>query len=268
VFLLSGNLLARADDATNPAVQQATIDRALAAWEKRTSDTKTFACRFTCFRYDPAFFPPQQRKSQQPQRESHGEIKYAAPDKGLFSETDEWHWTMSPVTQKLEKQCGQTELWAFDGSRLSMIRDENRTVERFSVPTTKIQRTWLMSFLLPSDSQGKPRPLELLPPPFGFAIKADELKVRFAIRVITSTESREKIWLELTPKLSSDSSRFSKIELILGANEIPDAIQMVSSNGSDREVLLFDHEEFDSAEAFAADTFAPHPEGFKLIESK
>jgi hypothetical protein len=59
----------------------------------------------------------------------------------------------------------------------------------------------------------------------------------------------------------------SKVEVILGDSGTPSAIQIYSTNGTDRDVFLFDHEEFNPPDPFPDGAFSPQPKGYKLVDS-
>ena len=266
VVIVGGEALVRASDS---AVDQAEVDTALARWEKKTSETKTFKCHFTCLRYDPVFYPSQEGKPERPMRTSEGTIYYAAPDRAAIFESEAWHLELNPASRKLEERLSPREHWTFDGECLYRVDDNSKSVEKIHVPAKGETGlfAWFVSRFLPIDGDGKPRPLEFIIRPFGFAVSADDLKQRFSIELIAPRDANHTTRLEFRPKSASDRGRVSKVDVILGVSGMPSAIQICSTNGTDREVLLFDHEEFNPPNPFPDDTFAPRPKGYKLIES-
>jgi hypothetical protein len=71
--------------------QQAALDQLLAAWETRNAAVRTWACTFHKWEYN-AWSPADANGERLHFSESTGELKYAAPDKGLFrvKETKQW----------------------------------------------------------------------------------------------------------------------------------------------------------------------------------
>jgi hypothetical protein len=132
VVIIGGEALARASDS---AVDQPEIDSALARWEKKTSETKTFKCHFTCLRYDPVFHPSRVRESEQPMRTSDGTIYYAGPDRAAISESEARHLELNPATRKLEERLSSREHWTFDGECLYRVDDDAKSVEKIHVPS-------------------------------------------------------------------------------------------------------------------------------------
>ena len=245
---------------------QAEIDTALARWEKKASETKTFKCHFTCLSYDPVFYPSQAGKPEQPMRTSDGTIYYAGPDRAANSESEARRLEFNPATGKREERPSSArEQWTFDGGCLYHVDHGARTVEKIHVPS-KIEGG-LFSWLVPIDGDGKPRPLEFIIRPFGFAVSADDLKQRYSIQLVTSRDAIRGTWLEFRPKSDSDRGRASKVDVILGDSGMPSAIQICSTNGIDRDVLLFDQEEFNPPDPFPDGAFSPQPKGYKLVDS-
>ena len=64
--------------------QQADVDWLLGRWEQHGAGVKTFDCEFTRFEYDGVF-----DAGDKPSFIDKGEIRYAAPDKGLFRVEEE-----------------------------------------------------------------------------------------------------------------------------------------------------------------------------------
>jgi hypothetical protein len=79
------------------------------------------------------------------------------------------------------------------------------------------------------------------PLPFVFGAKADTLKKRYAMRLITPPGVMDQIWLEALPRMQADAANFSKVELILQARDLmPFAMQIYKPGGQDRDVFQFD----------------------------
>ena len=78
------------------------------------------------------------------------------------------------------------------------------------------------------------------PLPFVFGAKAQTLKKRYWMRIITPPHVRDQIWLEALPREQRDAANFSKVELILQRDLMPFAIQIFKPGGQDRDVFQFD----------------------------
>jgi TIGR03009 family protein len=205
-----------------PPEQQAALDQLLAAWETRNAAVRTWACTFRKWEYN-AWSPADANGERLAFAESTGELKYAAPDKGLFrvKETKQW----SPEARRYEIRGGDTgEHWVCNGESIYEFRHSERQLRE-----TK----------LPPEMRGKA--ISDGPLPFVFGAKADTLKKRYWMRIVTPPDVRDQIWLEALPKHQLDAANFSKVELILQARDLmPFAIQMYKPAGQDRDVYQFD----------------------------
>ena len=202
--------------------QQAALDQLLAAWETRNAAVRTWACTFRKWEYN-AWSPADANGERLAFAESTGELKYAAPDKGLFrvKETKQW----SPEARRYEIRGGDTgEHWVCNGESIYEFRHSERQLRE-----TK----------LPPEMRGKA--ISDGPLPFVFGAKADTLKKRYWMRIVTPPDIRDQIWLEALPKHQFDAANFSKVELILQARDLmPFAIQIYKPAGQDRDVYQFD----------------------------
>jgi TIGR03009 family protein len=181
------------------------VDRVLQAWEKRSAGVKTFECSFTRFQYNTVFAPANQPVV--PVVDS-GTIKYAAPDKGLY---------------KVEGE--RAEQWICDGKSIYQYNYAEKKVIEYKIPP-QVQGHAIVN----------------TPLPFLFGAKAQELKQRYWIRIITPPANRaQETWLEAVPRVQQQAADFSKAELILtNQNMVPAALQLHSPNGQDRTAFKFD----------------------------
>ena len=202
--------------------QQAALDRLLAAWEARNASVTTWSCTFHKWEYN-AWSPADGNGERLAFSESAGEIKYAAPDKGLFRVKDATQW--NPETRRYEKRAGDTgEHWVCNGKSIYEFRHADRQ---------------LRETRLPPEMQGKA--ISEGPLPFVFGARSDTLKKRYVMRIVTPPGITDQIWLESLPRHQADAANFSKVELILQARDLmPFAIQIYKPGGQDRDVYQFD----------------------------
>ncbi|HEV3415983.1 MAG TPA: hypothetical protein VG056_04200 [Pirellulales bacterium] len=231
--------------------EQIDLDKILDAWEKQNGQTKTFKCTFNRLQYDAVFFKPRPGEPNQPKQTSRGEIKYAAPDKGVLRETDGVIWSISPTTRQPEgKKLEALEHWACDGKQIYKVDYQQRTVEEIPIP---------------SELQGQG--ITQGPLPFVFGAKAAELKARYYIRLDPEqpAEAKGQAWLEIRPKYRRDAENFAKVYLILRTNDMfPQAIEIDGTGGQDRDVFSLEPKGFDPRDIFGGD-FNPSPFGYKHI---
>ena len=202
--------------------QQAALDRLLAAWEARNAAVRTWSCTFHKWEYN-AWSPADAAGERLAFAESTGELKYAAPDKGLFRVKESKQW--SPEARRYEVRGGDAgEHWVCNGESIYEFRHTERQLRE-----TK----------LPPEMRGKA--ISDGPLPFVFGAKAETLKKRYWMRIITPADVTDQIWLEALPRFQADASNFAKVELILQARDLmPFAIQIHKPGGQDRDVYQFD----------------------------
>jgi TIGR03009 family protein len=202
--------------------QQAALDQLLAAWEARNDRVTTWSCTFYKWEYN-AWSPADASGERLAFSESTGEIKYASPDKGLFRVKTAKQW--NPEKRQYESRPANAgEHWVCNGTSIYEFRHSERQLRE-----TK----------LPPEMQGKA--ISEGPLPFVFGAKANTLKKRYSMRIITPPGVTDQVWLEALPKFQADAANFSKVELILQANDLmPFAIQIYKPGGQDRDVYQFD----------------------------
>ena len=145
--------------------EQADLDGLLKAWEQQSQGVKYFKCTFNRLEYNPAFA---NGNPNQLTTESHGEIKFAAPDKGMFRVLNMFNFVQDPKTQKYKKQPIQpTEWWTCDGK--SMFQVDAAKKEVVETP-------------LPPNMQGTA--IADGPLPFVFGAKAEALKKRYLMATL------------------------------------------------------------------------------------
>jgi TIGR03009 family protein len=202
--------------------EQAALDQLLAAWEARNASVRTWSCTFHKWEYN-AWSPADAAGERLAFAESTGELKYAAPDKGLFRVKESKQW--NPEARRYEVRGGDAgEHWVCNGESIYEFRHPERQLRE-----TK----------LPPEMRGKA--ISDGPLPFVFGAKADTLKKRYWMRIVTPREAADQVWLEALPRFQADAANFAKVELILGARDLmPFAIQIYKPGGQDRDVYQFD----------------------------
>ena len=202
--------------------QQAALERLLVAWEARNAKVTTWSCTFYKWQYN-AWSPADTSGERLAFSESTGEIKYAAPDKGLFHVKSSKQWNPEKKIYD-ERPSNSGEHWVCNGTSIYEFRHSERQLRE-----TK----------LPPEMRG--RAISEGPLPFVFGAKADTLKKRYSMRIITPATATDQVWLEALPKFQVDAANFSKVELILRATDLmPFAIQVFKPGGQDRDVYQFD----------------------------
>ncbi|HTQ40060.1 MAG TPA: hypothetical protein VMJ32_13630 [Pirellulales bacterium] len=199
----SGFLLSPGDEAN--------LNKLLTDWENANTNIRTFKCTFTRWEYDPAIVGG---NPNQPVALSKGELKYAAPDKGMFKVEEQTNYVPDPKTgQFVEQKVKPTEWWTCNGKSMFEV-------------TVRDNQTLVVEKPLPPEMQGKA--ITEGPLPFVFGARAETLKTRYYLRMITpAAAAKTDVWLEAYPKLQKDAANFSHVTLILSKADLqPTAIQI------------------------------------------
>ena len=216
--------------------EEARVDQILRAWEQQTSTIKTYKCEFTRWEYGTIGFGQNPEDKNRLLTEGTGELKYSAPDKGMFKVTS--IKVYNSKTGKYENGGAENlEHWVCDGKSVFQIDHKEKT--RTEKP-------------LPPEMQGVA--ISDGPLPFVFGAKAAKLKKRYWIREIKSTDPDETIWLRAYPRYQADAANFRYVEVIIGRKDLMlKAIQMFrpsydpQQGNESRTAFMFEKTSFNGA---------------------
>ncbi len=205
--------------------QELELIRILRIWEERSSKVKTLASEFKRWDYDRVFGQPNPAKPDDViPKESIGEIKYAAPDRGLYHITQVREAAgMEGNQPKFQTRTEGGEHWVCDGQ---------------SIWEYNYEKKQLIERRLPPEMQGKA--IADGPLPFLFGAQADKLLARYWMRIVTPPNIQNQIWLEAFPRHQADAANFRRATVILdGVTLLPTAIEVHLPNGKSRHVHQF-----------------------------
>jgi TIGR03009 family protein len=189
-----------------PADQQQRVQQILAAWEQESAKIKTFRSQFVRWEYDPVFGVPNSAYYI-----TIGEIRFAAPDKGLYHETKKGFYNppaegqTKPSYQPRKLPSGEEEpgeYWICTGSAVYQFVASNKLVTKT---------------MLPQELQGQG--ITDGPLPFVFSAKADKLQRRYWIRELPSNQERQELVLEFVPRYQEDLQNFTRAEVSLSLKQ-------------------------------------------------
>jgi TIGR03009 family protein len=182
--------------------QEAEVDRVLKLWEQYSGGVKNFDCKFKRWVYDPVFGPV-----DKPAFEDLGTLTFEAPDRA-----------------KYEVEGSRAEKWICDGK---------------SIFEYNFQKKQMVEHKLPPEYQGKA--IANGPLPFVFGAKADQLKQRYFVRIITPREKQgQETWLQVYPRYQQDAANFQRAELILAnQNMTPTALSLYEPNEKNHTTYAF-----------------------------
>jgi TIGR03009 family protein len=189
------------------ADEEAELDRVLQAWEERGERVKKLSAAFTRWEYNQAFGKRDENGVLLPNRQSGGELKYFAPDKGLYRTEGDGgeHWV-----------CDGTSIYYYDQAAKQLVES-----------------------VLPANLQGQR--ITDGPLPFLFGADAERHRRRYWLRLVTPPEQVEAgyVWIEAWPRFQADAANFRTSTMILTAKDmLPYAMETVLPN-DDRTVHQF-----------------------------
>ena len=199
------------------------LNSVLQKWEQRNSSIKTFKCAFIRLDYDQQWGPG----AGIPFMEGKGELKYKAPDHGLFQLTEMYKY--DPAAKRCTIKQEVLDHWVCDGKSIFEFNH---------------QKKQLIQHKLPPHMQGKA--IAEGPLPFVFGAKADAIKQRYFIRVtriepLANTNDRG-VFLEAFPRFQRDAANFDHVEIILTERDfLPYGLNTYLPGGKSNTVYLFEN---------------------------
>jgi TIGR03009 family protein len=198
--------------------EQDDLDRLLTAWEQRGRAIKSFECSFTRMFYNRVWNNGDHQgpnNADKPVTVLRGELKYSAPDKGLFV-----------IHPSSPTEPETADKWICDG----------RSIFRYDFHEHRV-----VEYPLPPELHGKE--ITNGPLPFLFGAEASRLKQRYFLKIIPppAGQGGQQVWLVARPRFREDAQNFSAAEMILKVPNLePIAIRLYSPNPNIWTVYAFD----------------------------
>lgn len=215
------------------------VNQVLNYWEQSTANITQYACKFKRWQYNSsANFVADLAKSLKADIRninttvSAGEVRYMAPDKGMFLIDKMLSLTGQVANNKAEyKEFANIfgEWWLCDGEVVYEYDRNNRKCKKIALPPEMRGAAILDS-----------------PMPFVFGVKANKIKERYWVRLISSTDKH--FVLEVYPKFQSDAVNYDHVHIYLDRKEfLPENLVKFNTGHVDKpgEVLRDDREIFE-----------------------
>lgn len=182
--------------------QQKYLDQVLSVWEESTKKIERYQCNFKRWIFDPA-----QNTGEDAAAKGEGVIRFMHPDKGLFKvekvEFFSGRDDKQAATYRENDRQKFGEYWLCDGDYVHIL-------DRNQKKCLKIE--------LPPNMRGQQ--IHLSPLPFMFGVKAAEIKSRYWVRPIAPPQGSKDVWLETYPRRPDDAGNYSRVQIVLDANEV------------------------------------------------
>lgn len=216
------------------------VDQILDYWQKISDQVDLFSCKFQRFDYDSA-----QVNYRDPQTNqlsafavAYGEIRFAEKNKASFETTRLFNFKAPPAKPGEQADYKEVEGHSTFGKTIhERWICTGESVFDFDFVGKRMYET-----KIPKQMQGN---VVQSPLPFLFGAKKDDIKTRYWVRYVPKYKTnqqgqreliQDEYWLEAFPKTINDARLYSKIEIILSAdNFMPVAMHMYSPQYDGRE---------------------------------
>jgi len=209
--------------------QEAELTQMLLAWEGQSKKVVRLECDFTRWHYDITEAPKGVHSTW-----AKGEIRYAAPDKGMFKVTDlKFYKGMvdeKPNYDSIEGMFG--EYWVCNGQQ---VLDFDRSEKVCTIQD------------LPPEMQGTQ--IFESPLPFVFNLDAKKIRERYWVRMGQTTQPGTYL-IEAWPKRQEDRSQYRLVQIVIDQKTfLPQGLRMYPPNFDPVSAPGFDHYEFSNVRA-------------------
>lgn len=211
------------------AQQEQQLTEVLQKWETQSKQIERLECGFTRWRYDNTEAPAGTHSTW-----ARGEIRYAAPDKGVFKVNDlKFYKGEADGKKQYDSIAGRNgEHWVCDGKQL-LDFDHDKKV-------CTIQE-------LPPEMQGKQ--IFESPLPFVFNLDAQRIRERYWVRLKPSPTEGTYL-VEAWPKRQQDRAQYRLVQIVVnGRSFLPVGLRMYAPNFDEQKAPNFDHYQFSNVKA-------------------
>lgn len=203
--------------------EQAELDKVLLDWQAQSQGTKTLVCKFERWHFDLLAAPAGIHA-----RKAEGEIKYAAPDKGLIRVDSLMFFKGmkggKPQYGPIAKRFG--EYWVCNGRELI---EYDREAEKCNIQK------------LPANMQGTQ--IFNSPLPFVFNLDAKRIKQRYWVK-LDESPAPNVIMIAAWPKRQEDRAQYKVVQIALNSNFEPIMLRMYAPNFHPKLAPQWDQYEF------------------------
>lgn len=193
----------------------------LVRWEEFGKNVKRVSCEVHMREFDGVL----QQNSKRPVAHTWGQFRFISPNKLMYHIRGEFVYTD-------EKPEGE---WK-EGQNEWMIVLNSKEFIQYDYKNKKV-----VVFPVASEEQDMDLTMDNGQFPLFFVAKADSLKDRFYMRIITpANKQKDEVWIEAFPRYARDAQQFRSITVILGLKDLqPTYMRRLGVNGKSRTDLTF-----------------------------
>ena len=220
----NSGILPPPDDYQITQDEVALLDQFLTRWEEYGKDIKKVACSVETKERGGGLYG---EEGDVPLSHNFGEFRFIAPNKLLYHIRGEFQYDKEEDGKKkpeYKKGLGEKK-FVLDGKSLTEYDFKNRVA---------------LVTPIPEDQQNKDLTMDG-PIPIFFIAKADNLKRRFYMKLITKPEKQDKeVWIEAWPRQAADAQSFQRIIITLRLSDLqPYYMRQYHANGKSYSELWF-----------------------------
>ncbi|MBR5243254.1 MAG: hypothetical protein IKW13_03385 [Thermoguttaceae bacterium] len=207
---------------------QLKLDEFLAHWENFGKGIKQVSCAVHMMEFDGGVL---QQDSKKPVAHNWGLFRFKTPNQLLYHIKGEFSYANADSGGDAVWKEGQNELKiVLDGKSLVQYDYENKKA---------------VVYPLAEDEQNLDLTMDNGQFPLFFVAKAETLKNRFYLRLVTPASKRQsEVWIEAFPRYARDAQQFQSIVVILSLKDMqPTYMRKVGVNGKSKTDLKFERVE-------------------------
>ncbi len=208
--------------------EQLKLDEFLTHWENFGKGIKQVSCDVHMMEFDGGVL---QQDSKKPVAHNWGLFRFKAPNQLLYHIKGEFSYANVDSGGAAVWKEGQNELKiVLDGKSLTQYDYENKKA---------------IVYPLAEDEQNLDLTMDNGQFPLFFVAKAETLKNRFYLRLVTPEKKRQsEVWIEAFPRYARDAQQFQSIVVILSLKDMqPTYMRKVGVNGKSKTDLKFERVE-------------------------
>ncbi len=200
------------------------LDKFLDKWEKYGEKIKKVACSFQIVEMDGGLLQKSQN-SKKPISHTAGKFRFIAPNKVSYHVEGEFVYDENEKEPKYKKGSGEIK-FVCDGKSILQYDFQKRLVS----VTPISEEEWDQDLSVDG------------PIPLFFIAKAESLKKRFYLKIVTPKEKQgEEVWIDAWPRRSEDAQNFQKITITLYLKDLqPYYMRKYHQNGKSYSDIYFE----------------------------
>ncbi|MBR4104343.1 MAG: hypothetical protein IKK39_09830, partial [Thermoguttaceae bacterium] len=204
------------------------LDEFLTHWENFGKGIKQVSCDVHMMEFDGGVL---QQDSKKPVAHTWGLFRFKAPNQLLYHIKGEFSYA--------NVDAGGEATWKEGQNELKIVLD-GKSITQYDYTNKKA-----VVYPLAEDEQNLDLTMDNGQFPLFFVAKAETLKNRFYLRLVTPAAKRQsEVWIEAFPRYARDAQQFQSIVVILGLKDMqPTYMRKVGVNGKSKTDLKFERVE-------------------------